>query len=696
MTRLLPPLPVLLLCTCWTITCGPALFAQTDSIPLTLRGKHSSAIRPAPSVFTLPEATVPAAEVIRSFAIPAPITALRIDELPVYDNASLLPVLNRIAGVRFEQRTPASYRVAIRGASLRAPFGVRNVQVFWNGMPFGEPGGDVPLNFLDAVNVDEATVIRGPNGGRYGPGTAGTLLLGTRSVNRDSARHGRVSVTAGSYGFVRTDLRLNRQNKLGGTDELRLGYQRTDGYREHSAMKRATVQYSTNLGNRTKLHALYTDLFYELPGGLNAEQFADNPRQARPGSVDKNASINYKNLLLGLTAKKRVGRFRSSSSVYATGFYFDHPFNFDYKRETNLGAGTRAVLTYVRGNWAVNAGAMGRIQQRSGQNFQNTDGRPDDLNFADEIFSSDALAFLDARYAPGKWDFQANLTTAYLRYRVDRTFDVNGNAAVTEFDTNRPLSLRLAAGYRFGDNGNHYLYAARADGFSPPTLDEFRTNEGSLNTGLAPEIGTNYELGYRFDERFARLEAIGFLFALDEAITTFTDERGTQLFRNAGRTRQVGLELTAAHKSLATIGNGRLHGLATYTYYDFTYRDLARGDTDLNGQRLPGAAPHMVNLELAWQHSRGFYFSLFYHFTDATPLNDANDVVAGSFHNQRATVGYKKRQPNGGPTYHLFASGNNLLDDDLNLGYDLNVRFGARYFQPAAGRTVLVGGELVF
>lgn len=633
-------------------------------------------------VYALPEATVRASDVQRSPFVPAPIAALRIAELPTFDNANLLPVLNRVAGVRFEQRATASYRVAIRGASLRAPFGVRNVQVFWNGIPFGEPGGDVPLNFLDAVNVDEVTIIRGPNGGRYGAGTAGTLLLGTRPVSADSIPAARLSLSGGSYGFARLGYTVNKGNRFGGTDEFRVGLQRTDGYREHSAMQRLTAQFSSNLGRTTKLHALYTDLSYELPGGLNAQQAAENPRQARPGSVDTDASINYNNLLVGLTNTQTVGRFRTESSAYATGFYFDHPFNFDYKREINLGAGGRTVTSYLTGDWAVSLGAQFQLQQRNGQNFENEGGQPGALNFSDEIYSSQGLVFLEGRYAPGNWDFQAGLTTSGLSYTVDRTFDAGGNTGVTEFTTDRPLSVRLSAGYRFG---RHYLYAARADGFSPPTLDEFRTNEGSLNVDLGPEIGTNYELGYRLTGGGLEVEAIGFLFALDEAITTFSDGSGRQLFRNAGRTRQAGLELSARAARITDLAGGYLHGMANYTYYNFTYRNLMRGDLDLSGQTIPGAAPQTVNLELGWVHPRGLYLTVFHNFTDATPLNDAGDVVAPSFHNLRASVGYKW------PRVEVFLSGNNLLDDELNLGYDLNVQFGNRYFQPAPGRTGLAG-----
>ncbi|MEM9259321.1 MAG: TonB-dependent receptor plug domain-containing protein, partial [Bacteroidota bacterium] len=325
--------------------------------------------------YTAPATTVTAYGQPLDRRIAAPVSSLNEEVVDRYDNSSLLTALNRLPGVRFEERATASYRIAIRGASLRAPFGVRNTQVYWNGIPYGEPGGDVPLNFLDAVNVDRVEVIRGPSGGFYGPGTAGTLLLNTSPLPEQRTQAG---LTAGSFGFLRAELKAGRKNAHGGANQVRVGYQRTDGYREHSAMDRLTLQISSNLragkrGQQTDLHALYTKLDYELPGGLNPEQYAENPRQARPGSVDKNASIHYHNLLLGLTDKRSLGKWRAESAFYATGFYFDHPFNFDYKRETNLGAGYRFALRRNWGDlWALTAGAEGRIQYRSGQNFGNT------------------------------------------------------------------------------------------------------------------------------------------------------------------------------------------------------------------------------------------------------------------------------------------------------------------------------------
>ncbi|HEX8356396.1 MAG TPA: Plug domain-containing protein, partial [Segetibacter sp.] len=59
-----------------------------------------------------------------------------------FNNTSVLNALNATAGVRMEERSPGSYRLNIRGSSLRAPFGVRNVKIYYNNIPFTDPGGN--------------------------------------------------------------------------------------------------------------------------------------------------------------------------------------------------------------------------------------------------------------------------------------------------------------------------------------------------------------------------------------------------------------------------------------------------------------------------------------------------------------------------------------------------------------------------
>jgi iron complex outermembrane receptor protein len=81
----------------------------------------------------------------------------------------------------------------------------------------------------------------------------------------------------------------------------------------------------------------------------------------------------------------------------------------------------------------------------------------------------------------------------------------------------------------------------------------------------------------------------------------------------------------------------------------------------------------------------GLYLSLFHNYTDAIPLNDANDVFADGYHLLRAKLGYNFKG------FDVFLTGSNLLDQKMSFGNDLNPRFGNRYFQPAPGRNFQVG-----
>ncbi|RYY60993.1 MAG: hypothetical protein EOO05_08020, partial [Chitinophagaceae bacterium] len=90
---------------------------------------------------------------------------------------SLVNGMNSIAGVRMEERSPGSYRLNIRGSSLRSPFGVRNVKVYWNDIPVTDPSGNTYFNQFAYNNFSDIEVFRGPSSSLYGAGTGGLILV---------------------------------------------------------------------------------------------------------------------------------------------------------------------------------------------------------------------------------------------------------------------------------------------------------------------------------------------------------------------------------------------------------------------------------------------------------------------------------------------------------------------------------------
>lgn len=637
------------------------------------------------TVYQLPDATVTGfRDEAPTLRVAASVSTLTSAEIDRYPTADLLPAMNRLPGVRFEQRAPGSYRISVRGSTLRSPFGVRNIKVYWNGIPFTEPGGDTQLNFLDANNIDRVELLRGPAGSIYGAGTAGTLMLSTDTL----ANVARLDMTGGSYGFFRAGTQV--QAKAGNAIiQLRLSHQQTDGYRDHSALNRQTLQLTTRLLSSPRqmlnVHALYTRLGYELPGALNTEQYTENPRQSRPGSIETNASINYDNLLVGGNHEWQSGRWSGETSLYGTGFYFDHPFNFDYKRETNLGIGGRTAVDYILpltgSALKLSVGLEHQIQQRMANNFENDDGLAGDLNFSDEVLSRQQIVFTQATHDFSNWRISAGLSLNDLTYRVDRTFDADGNTGITNSKIGEVLSPRVSVLRVLGD---YSVYGSISSGFSPPTLDEFRTNEGSLNTDLRPERGINYEIGSKGGKGAYNYDISLFYLKLSEAIGTYSDERGTVLFRNAGGTHQYGLELAGDYRA-----NQWLSLYGSYTYHRFTYRNYERSGNDFSGQPLPGTAPHVFNIELSLGRLTGPYLKLTENFTDAIPLNDAGTVFGEAYHLVRARMGW--RGALGRSSLDAFVGGSNLLDERMSFGNDLNPQFGGRYFQAAAGRNWFLG-----
>ncbi|MFP4092281.1 MAG: TonB-dependent receptor plug domain-containing protein, partial [Cyclobacteriaceae bacterium] len=115
---------------------------------------------------------------------PGAVALLTTQQINAFDETSAVPALNTIPGVRMEQRSPGSYRIAIRGSMLRAPFGVRNIKVYWNNIPFTEPSGSTNFNLLDVINMGKIEVIKGPAGSIYGAGTGGVVNIQSENVRQ--------------------------------------------------------------------------------------------------------------------------------------------------------------------------------------------------------------------------------------------------------------------------------------------------------------------------------------------------------------------------------------------------------------------------------------------------------------------------------------------------------------------------------
>ena len=636
--------------------------------------------------------------------------------IQAYDETSVVPAMNTLPGVRMEERSPGSYRIAIRGSALRAPFGVRNIKVYWNDIPFTDPTGSTAFNLLDVINMDRIEVVKGPAGSIYGAGTGGVVNISSLGGGPppelvDGVPSVEAGATLGAYGLQRYTARVDHQSG-NAIVSAKYAHQQSEGYRDHSAFRRDVLelsgQFQVSEARQISTSFLYSDLDYQIPGGLTQEQYDENPRQARPGnqfamgSVESQAGVRQQYALLGLSQRYTWNdRLSNLTTLYGDFSFFENPFLFDYKRDSRQGGGGRTRFYYDTQLGSVptrfSVGAEVQTTTNVARNFGNRGGQPDTLNFDDELRARQAIFFANATLElPYDISLTAGLSHNRLHYDIYRLVDVALDSSYRvekSFDPvwmprvglTKALSLQVAA------------HASISYGFSPPALEEIRTNEGSINLGLEPERGINYEVGIRGNATSSlTFDLTGFFFRLNETIVQQQSERGTTLFTNTGSTDQRGLELSSTWFAIekGEGGMGQLQFRGSYTYHYFKFNDYAKEGEDFSGNRLTGVAPHI--LVLSWQATARFggFFSGSYNHTSRLPLDDANRVYADGYHLIQAKLGYR-HQLSSRANFQVFVGVDNALNQRYSLGNDLNA-FGGRYFQPSARRNYYGGIKLGF
>lgn len=634
-----------------------------------------------------------------------------------FNPAALTQAVNTLPGVRLEERATASYRLSIRGSTLRSPFGVRNVKTYYNGIPFTDAGGTTPLNLLDPALIGRLEVVKGPGGSVYGAGTGGVALFETPAVAAGTARTS-AGATVGSYGLLRYGATAEA---AGPTSAVRAQYvhQQLDGYRQQSALRRDVLALDarTAAGDKATLaaHFLYTDINYQLPGGLTRAQFEADPRQARPGTatapgtVAQQAYYASRTALLGLTHTYQFSdAWGLETTLYGSGTAIRTPYLVDFERNTGLGLGGRTALRYR----TALAGRVLRLQAGgeyqfgfvNGRSYANRAGTPGALRYDDEITTTTGFAFAQADYElPAGLLLTVAASYNRLHYRVERVSDALTRPDAYRFrrDFRPEVSPRVALLKEFSPAAS--VYASVSAGFSPPTVEEIRPSDGSLNGGLQAERGVSYEVGARggFFANRLRYEVAVFDFELRQTITSSTTAQGIAVFNNAGATHQRGVEaglsgwLWQPAGAAGAPGQGPrgLRAWASFAYNNFRFGSAYVGaGGDASGNRLPGTAPQTLSAGLDFSERTGFYLSPNLGHQARLFLNDANSAAAVGYWVYGARGGWRHTLA-GHLEVNLFAGVDNAFDRRYSLGNDLNA-FGNRFFQPAPGRSYYGGAQV--
>ncbi len=599
-------------------------------------------------------------------------------------------------------------RVLVRGMGWRAAFGVRGAHVLLDGVPLTLPDGQVMLNVVDAAAVRRVEVVRGPASVFWGSGSGGVLALST-AAGSDAPRL-RVRGMGGGYGLAKADLFVRPD--LGRHRLSAWGSALTDGgFRDHSTARlaRAGVSSRFDLGDGRSLSAVALAAHMpeaEAPGGLSAEAAAEDPQQTREIAVTRDAgkAVTQAHLALGYT--QPVGALPSGRlRVDLTGGLrdLDNPIVPRYIRLDRRAVGLRLALEAgASGGWSAGLGAEGELQRDDRRENANDDGAVGAEVLTDQLETVQSGAVF-ARIAVPLAETGLTLSAAArldaLRYEADdRTGRANagsGSRTVADVSPAVGLAYRWRSGPAAG-----LLYANAAGALDAPTTTELGNRPdgaAGFNPDLRPERTWGAEVGTRGAVTVGPAN-VGFDLAVfaawvDRLLLPFEVDDVT-FYRNAGRTRHAGVE-AALDTDGITVGGGRLRGAVSYTWTRARFTEAAGAVAE--GAEVPGFPEHLGSWTATWRRTQGLplLLALDGEAASAYFADDANTAATDAYavvHLRAALDGVRLGR---GLAASPFVSLRNALDARYTGSVVVNA-FGGRFFEPAAGRHVLVGIALEF
>lgn len=622
-----------------------------------------------------------------------------------FNNTNLLPALNTIPGVRMEERSPGSYRFSIRGSLLRSPFGVRNVKVYWNGLPFTDGGGNTYLNLLDFSSVGSTEIIKGPGGSLYGAGTGGVVLLYSPSVKKNQTEFQALS---GGNGLQRYSIaaQIHREKV---NARIQFAHQQSDGYREQTAMTRdaihADLKFLLNSSSTLSTTFLYTDLFYQTPGGLTLEQFNENARQARPAAginrsaVEQRAAVSNQTLFFGLNFEKDWNeKWSTRFGLIGANTAFANPTirNYEIRDESNLGG--RLENQFVFGSKKtskITFGAEYQFFKSKIRVHDNDYGLNGVLQTRDELTSGALMFFGQAEYdLPQNFFLTIGASINLLNVDFRRTDPMISEASR---DLDPYFSPRIALLNRVTPDIT--LFASVSRGFSPPGIAELYPSRQVFDQDIQAERGVNIEAGIRGMriKSAVDFDITVYQFKLKDALVIRRDATlpgDPEYFVNAGETVQRGIEAIATFHPIQNkktiVSDLKIWNSYAYNYYRF--ENYTQAENDYSGNKLTGVSPVINTTGLDVIVRKRIYLNVTGNYVDHTPLNDANTAFASEYFLLGGRLGFKTNIKS--HVLDVFAGIDNALDKKYSLGNDLNA-VGGRYYNVAAARNYYVGARFV-
>lgn len=619
--------------------------------------------------------------------------------------ANLSEPLQRVPGLVAlnRQNYAQDLQISSRGFGARSQFGVRGVRLVQDGIPLTMPDGQGQPALFDLDGLQRIEVLRGPLTTLYGNASGGIIQGYTGEAPFHPTLDTRTLI--GSDGLWRSRLRYGGQH---GDLNISANVSRleTDGYRDHSETRRdiANLRLGWDLDDASSLTLLINSLHQpgtQDPLGLTRDQLRQDRRQAPPQAetFDTRKSVTHNQA--GINYQRRLGNDDLLTLMVYGGERDMQQFLGFSGGNPGAGGGVIELDRRFGGGelgWqrdtrlfdlpvTLAAGIAYHYQGEQRKGFVNEQGLKGGLmrNEFNAVDSQEAYLISTWQLAP-RWELVAGLRHTRVEFDSDDDFLADG-----QDDSGHTRSQRTnpAIGLNWNWTPQLSLYAALGQGFETPTFQElaYREDGAGMNPALKPSVSRDGELGLKWRDDQTRLDLALFHSRVRDEIVTGPNQvfTGRSTYTNAGRSTRRGIEFSIEQDFAHGVS-----GYLAYTWLDASYDSYENADgTRYDGNRLPGVPRHSAYAELLWQPAgTGFHTAIEAQGMSRRYATDDNLHSASGYGVVHWRAGYRHQL--GNLTLEPFARLENLTDRDY-VGSLIVNGAGARYYEPAPGRSWLAG-----
>lgn len=570
-----------------------------------------------------------------TFEVPQAIAVVGKETLADKKMFNVKEALQEIPGVLIDSKNGGfDVRLIIRGAGLKAPYGIREIMILRDGVPLTDPDSFTRLDFVDTQDIERIEVAKGP-GNLFATGnTGGTIQILSKSVFDERANNLRIGF--GNEGTQNYHLRYGGMASDTQALALTATHRKMDNdwrYWNRFDTTQLSLKHGLILSHGDILDSeiSYAEANVQLPGAMDRalfDQFLATGKQTGTSEAWKHSGRYSKVLFLNSRLEMQRGDITFKPRVYYNTWYHYHPvtgvINETNEWVWNLGADLEAHWRHAQGSLV---GGLTLRQERTpdSRKYQYRDvnkitagpqaGRilatlSDAKGTLAEI--DDATTLLAGVYVQESWrPSERWIIDLGLRYDV-ATFE-DDNDQIWKYDyasdkyvagagktqlkkTFRLPAPKLAASYRLTDTVNLFAMAAQA-GQIPSS------SEIGNNPSLDAPIARNYEIGLKGRGGDWQFDVSLYSNPVSKEIVQQSNG-GVTSYVNAGKTDKKGLELAGSFGFARDWQAGGYFAYTRYKYVDFSEPVRIGGNTvniDRAGKYLPYVPERQYGLFLGWK-----------------------------------------------------------------------------------------------